>query len=203
VFQIPVPERIELLKNPERRRELDQRARSHGPLRGLAAWENLTVHAAFEARNKHLEGRTIADIARETGKTPIDAMLDLAVSEGLLTTFMPPPVGGDESLWKTPGELWADDRTLIGASGAGAHLDMIDTFAFSTQVLGSGVRKDQVISLEQAIHKMTYVAAEAFGLKERGLLRPGLARRPGRDGPGNDGFRTGVHALRPALQRAP
>ena len=100
-------------------------------------------------------------------------MLDLAISEGLRTSFMPPPVGGDESLWKTRGELWADDRTLIGASDAGAHLDMIDTFAFSTQVLGNGVRKYRVISLEQAIHKMTQVSAEAFGLKERGLLRPG------------------------------
>ena len=62
---------------------------------------------------------------------------------------------------------------IIGASDAGAHLDMIDTFAFSTQVLGNGVRQHGVISLEQAIHQMTQVAAEAFGLVDRGVLKPG------------------------------
>ncbi len=173
IFRLPVPERIEALRQPERRRELDQRARSNGPFRVLAQWENLTVHATVLPANKHLEGRTIGDIARESGKTPIDAMLDLAISEGLRTSFMPPVVGGDESLWEMRGKLWRDDRTLIGASDAGAHLDMIDTFAFSTQVLGNGVRKHKVMALEQAIHKMTQVSAEAFGLSERGLLRPG------------------------------
>jgi N-acyl-D-aspartate/D-glutamate deacylase len=39
------------------------------------------------------------------------------------------------------GRLWADDRVLIGASDAGAHLDVIDTFAFSTTVLEKGVRQ--------------------------------------------------------------
>jgi len=173
LFQMPVEARIEALRDPQRRRELDQSARSSGPLRAIAVWEDLTVNATFNPENKHLEGRTIGEIAGETGKTPIDAMLDLAISEGLRTSFMPPPVGGDESLWQVRGRLWKDDRTLIGASDAGAHLDMIDTFAFSTQVLGNGVRKHRVISLEDAIHQMTEVPAQFFGLRERGLLRPG------------------------------
>jgi N-acyl-D-aspartate/D-glutamate deacylase len=100
-------------------------------------------------------------------------MIDLALSEELRTSFMPPAIGGDESLWSMRGKLWADDRTLIGASDAGAHLDMIDTFAFSTQVLGNGVRKYGVISLEQAVHQMTQVAAGAFGLVDRGVLKVG------------------------------
>ena len=49
--------------------------------------------------------------------------------------------------------------TVIGASDAGAHLDMIDTFAFSTQVLEHGVRKRGLIGLEQAIHQLTAVPA--------------------------------------------
>ena len=62
---------------------------------------------------------------------------------------------------------------MIGASDAGAHLDMIDTFAFSTQVLGNGVREYGVISLEQAVHQITNVPAELFGLHERGLIKEG------------------------------
>lgn len=142
-------------------------------MRNLAAWEDMTVHAVFDEKNKPLEGKTVGEIAEEQGKKPFDAMLDLAISEGLRTSFMPPAIGGDEALWQTRGKLWADDRTLIGASDAGAHLDMIDTFAFSTQVLGNGVRKFGVISLEQAVHQMTQVPAEAFGLIDRGVLKEG------------------------------
>jgi N-acyl-D-aspartate/D-glutamate deacylase len=173
LFRMNVADRIAYLKDPAHRRELDEQARSAGPLRGLADWANLTVHSAFKDENKRYEGRTIASIADEQRKAPFDAMLDLAIDEGLRTSFMPPAVGGDTALWKVRGQLWQDDRTVIGASDAGAHLDMIDTFAFSTQVLGNGVREYRAIGLEQAVHQLTQVPAELFGLRERGLLRPG------------------------------
>ncbi len=173
LFQLSIDDRIKQLSDPQRRRSLDESARTSGPLRGLANWSALTVHAVHDAANRHLEGRTIGEIAAEQHKAPFDAMLDLAISEGLRTSFMPPAVGGDEALWKVRGRLWGDDRTVIGASDAGAHLDMIDTFAFSTQVLGNGVREHRVIGLEQAIHQLTQVPAELFGLRERGLLREG------------------------------
>jgi N-acyl-D-aspartate/D-glutamate deacylase len=173
LFRMSIDDRIAYLKDRKNRRELDEKARSAGPLRGLADWANLTVHATFKPENKHLEGRTIGDIAADLNKTPFDTMLDLAISEGLRTAFMPPAVGGDTALWKVRGKLWQDERTVIGASDAGAHLDMIDTFAFSTQVLGNGVREFKAIELEQAIHQLTQVPAELFGLRERGLLRAG------------------------------
>ncbi len=173
LFQLSIDDRIIALSDPQQRRSLDESARASGPLRGLANWSALTVHSVHNPENRHLEGRTIGAIAVEQHKAPFDAMLDLAIAEGLRTSFMPPAVGGDEALWKVRGRLWSDDRTVIGASDAGAHLDMIDTFAFSTQVLGNGVRKYQVIGLEQAIHQLTQVPAELFGLRERGLLREG------------------------------
>jgi N-acyl-D-aspartate/D-glutamate deacylase len=173
LFRLPVEERMRVLRDPERRRALDEAARASGPFRGLANWPELTVHSAFDPKHKHLEGRKIGDIAAEQGKTPFDAMLDLALAEGLRTSFMPPAVGADKALWKVRGRLWADDRTVIGASDAGAHLDMIDTFAFSTQVLGNGVREHEAITLPAAVHQLTQVPAELFGLRERGLLRVG------------------------------
>jgi len=84
---------------------------------------------------------------------------------------MPPAAGTDEESWRLRGEIWRDDRTVIGASDAGAHLDMIDTFAQTTQVLGNGVRKYGVIELEEAIHQLTEVPASLYGLKQRGVLR--------------------------------
>lgn len=173
LFKMPVEKRIEVLNDPARRAELDESARSKHPMRSFARFEKFIVDTVFNKENKHLEGRAIGEIAAEQNKSAIDAMLDLSLSEGLRTSFVAPSVGGDEALWKVRGRLWEDDRTLIGASDAGAHLDMIDTFAFSTQVLGNGVRKYHVISLEKAIHQMTQVPAEAFGLADRGLLKVG------------------------------
>jgi len=173
LFQMPVGERIEKLKDKALRKELDTLGRTKGPMRNMAQYEKLTVDATFNAENKKYEERTIGDIAEELGKEPINAMLDLAISEDLRTSFRTPVVGGDPSLWKDRADLWQDDRTLIGASDAGAHLDMIDTFAFSTNVLGKGVRENGVIALERAVHEMTQVPAEAFGIVDRGLLQPG------------------------------
>ena len=173
LFRLPIDERMRVLRDPARRRALDESAHAAGPFRGLANWPALTVHSVFDPKNKALEGRKIGDIAAEQRKSPFDAMLDLALSEGLRTSFMPPAVGADKALWKVRGRLWADDRTVIGASDAGAHLDMIDTFAFSTQVLGNGVREHEAIALPAAIHQLTQVPAELFGLRERGLLRVG------------------------------
>jgi N-acyl-D-aspartate/D-glutamate deacylase len=173
LFRMSVAERMRVLADPAARRRLDDSARSAGPLRGLANWAALTVHAVADPKHKRFEGRTVGEIAAEQGKAPIDAMLDLAIAEGLRTSFMPPVIGGDSALWQARGRLWADDRTVIGASDAGAHLDMIDTFAFSTQVLGNGVREHHVISLEDAVHQLTQVPAELMGLRERGVLREG------------------------------
>ncbi len=173
LFKLSVAERIALLKDPAVRKRLDASANAKGPLRALARWADMTVHAAWLDKNKSLEGRKIGDIARESGKAPFDAMLDLAIDEGLRTFFMPRGNDTDTALWKVRGELWRDERTVIGASDAGAHLDMIDTFAFSSQVLGNGVREHGVIGLEDAVHQLTQVPAELFGLKQRGVLQPG------------------------------
>ena len=64
------------------------------------------------------------------------------------------------------GKVWSDPRTIIGASDAGAHLDTIDTFAFTTQLLGRGVREKKLIGLEEAVHQLTDVPARLYGLKQ-------------------------------------
>ena len=101
-------------------------------------------------------------------------MIDIAVEDDLQTYFMPPMMGDDEETWKMRGELWHDDRTIIGASDAGAHLDMIDTFAFSSKVLGEGVRDRGLITMEEAVRQLTDIPANLYGLRERGRLEEGF-----------------------------
>jgi N-acyl-D-aspartate/D-glutamate deacylase len=166
---------MERLRDPAVRAQLDEDARSpeSGMLRALAVWGNMTLDQTFSPANEKYHGRRIDEIADELGKSTFDTMIDIALEDDLQTYFMPPALGQDKASWELRGQTWRDDRAVIGASDAGAHLDMIDTFAFSTQVLGNGVRKYGVIALEDAVHQLTDVPARLYGLRERGRLVEG------------------------------
>jgi N-acyl-D-aspartate/D-glutamate deacylase len=70
-------------------------------------------------------------------------------------------------------DVWRDPRTVVGASDAGAHLDMINTFSYSTALLGPAVRDRGLLSLEEAVHQLTDVPARLYGVRERGRLAEG------------------------------
>jgi N-acyl-D-aspartate/D-glutamate deacylase len=142
-------------------------------MRVFFEWDKWTIAEAYAALNKHLEGKTLAELGRVQHKTALDALLDLALSEDLKTSFSPPTPGEDDESWRLRGQSWRDARTVVGGSDAGAHLDMLDTFAFTTKVLGEGVRRRGLLDLPEAIRQMTQVPAEYLGLNERGILREG------------------------------
>jgi N-acyl-D-aspartate/D-glutamate deacylase len=66
-----------------------------------------------------------------------------------------------------------DDRAVIGASDAGAHLDMLATFSYATTLLGACVREHGMLPLEEAVYRLTDVPARLYGLRDRGRLVPG------------------------------
>jgi N-acyl-D-aspartate/D-glutamate deacylase len=174
LFKLPIEERKRRLQDPAFRRTLDEGAHSEGAglLRGLAHWERLIVDQVARPEHEMLRGRTIGEIAEGLGKEPFDAMLDLAISEDLLTSFMPTPIGDDDASWKLRASVWRDPRAVVGASDAGAHLDMIDTFAFSTVLLGNA-RTRELIPVEEAVRLLTDVPAKLYGLSGRGRLTEG------------------------------
>jgi N-acyl-D-aspartate/D-glutamate deacylase len=173
--QMPLAERMQALRDPAVRERLDRMANSEeaGIFRNLAKWETYTIVEVFDPANKPLQGLTVGKIAEMQGKTPFDALVDLCLSENLKTSFAPPTFGSDEAAWKLRAEVWRDWRTVIGGSDAGAHLDMIDTFSFSSQVLGPAVRERGLMPLEEAVHRLTQVPAELIGLTGRGTLKDG------------------------------
>jgi N-acyl-D-aspartate/D-glutamate deacylase len=175
LFGLPVAERLRKLQEREFRDYLQERATSKDAagFAMLARWEHMTIAQVFSAQNKPYEGRKIGEVAVELGKAPFDTLLDIAIADELRTQFMPLTGGDDAATYALRAKLWLDPRTVIGGSDAGAHLDMIDTFAFSTKVLGKGVREHAVIGLEQAVQQLTQVPAQLMGLRERGELRAG------------------------------
>jgi N-acyl-D-aspartate/D-glutamate deacylase len=176
VFKWPVAERMRRFKDPALRRQLAADAAtvpSDAVLVAMARLPNYTVVSVTAEKNKKYEGRKIAAIAAEEHREPMDVMLDIALDDGLRSTFAPEIGGHDHKAYELRGRLWRDDRTLIGASDAGAHLDLIDTFAFSTSLLQQGVREHGVITLEEAVHQITDRPARYFGLIERGRIAVG------------------------------
>jgi N-acyl-D-aspartate/D-glutamate deacylase len=176
IFRVPLEARIEQFKSPAAREQLANDAASlsaDSPLRNKRRFGDYTVVTTRAAQNKPHEGRLVRDIAEEWGCAPLDAMLDVAIADGLRTIFSPPMGGESHEIYELRGEIWRDDRTLIGASDAGAHLDMIDSFAFSTHLLQHSVREHRVVSLEEAVHQITDRLARYFGLVHRGRIETG------------------------------
>ena len=135
-------------------------------------WDIPKVEKVVKPENQKYVGKTIAEMAAMRNQAPIDAFLDLALDENLETIFWNANNGGD---WNAMGEILRSPYVLIGTSDAGAHVLFGADFGYGTILLGLWVRERQVMSLEQAIHKLTFHPASIFGLQGRGLLRPGYA----------------------------
>ena len=126
LFGLPVGDRIAALRDPDTRRRLDEGAQSPdaGIIGALARWRNLTVIETFAPETAGFEGMRVGDIARATGKSEFDAVLDIVVADELRTGLSPTMPPASDDVWHVA-DAWRDDRTVVGASDAAAHLDMM------------------------------------------------------------------------------
>ena len=194
----PMASRLARLRDPQTRErlvaELDDP--SMGSLR--LTWDQVTVVATRDDRNRSCEGRTIADIALESGKAPIDAMLDLAVAEDLETMFAIRRKIAEQE--RAVIEQLVDHPMLMaGSSDGGAHLLTFCGADYTTRLLTDWVPSR--LTLEQAVAKLTFVPAMSMGLWDRGLIRPGMAGDLVVFEPERLGVGTGAHATRLPCRR--
>ncbi|HEY6319705.1 MAG TPA: amidohydrolase family protein [Acidimicrobiia bacterium] len=171
---LPPDEKMRALADPAERTRLAERASSKdaGMLRGLATWENMTIIETFAPENRELVGRKVGDIATERGQAPFDALLDVVLADQLRTVLLPPIAGNDEASWELRRDIWRDKRAVVGASDAGAHLDMLSTFTYSTAMLRS-CRERGLMPLEEAVQLLTDRQARLYGIRERGRVVEG------------------------------
>lgn len=173
LFRLPVEDRITQLKNRFVRDTLAASASQKSMTSGFAKWHAFRVAEVFAEKNKHFEGLTIGEIAKKTGGDTFEVMIGIALDDDLRTSFMVDAKGEDLDGYKFRAEMWASDLTIVGASDGGAHMDMIDTFAFSTTLLQKA-REFGVMSLPDAVRQLTSVPASVMGIRDRGTLAPGL-----------------------------
>lgn len=123
-----------------------------------------------------LQGKRLSQIAEEQGKEPLDALFDLIVADHGQTGAIYFMMSEDDMRaalrapfvsFCTDSGARANDGPLAGAKshprGWGSY----------PRILGRYVREERLLTLEQAIHKMTGMPAKRVGLRDRGLLRAG------------------------------
>jgi N-acyl-D-aspartate/D-glutamate deacylase len=175
ILALPLEERLRALSDPDVRRHMDEGAHSPeaGLIGALANWGILTFFECHTPETRAFEGRRVGEVATEQGQDPFDALMDVVVADRLRTILLPPiPAETDEG-WRLRAEVWLDDRSVIGGSDAGAHLDMFCGATYSTVLLGEAVRDRQLLTMEQAIHQLTDVPARLYGLRDRGRVAEG------------------------------
>jgi len=167
-------EKLRAYGDPEMREKL--RAEVDAPLgpdsRFSKRWDLLFVDEPFLEKNQKLKGKSVEELAQAWGKEPLDAFLDLAVEEELNTVF---GFGQNNSDRDAVAQILSSPYTVIGLSDGGAHVQFRCLVGYSTRLLGYWVRERGIMSLEQAVRRLTFDSASAFGIYDRGLLQPGLA----------------------------
>lgn len=167
-------EKLAMLRDPAGRAEMDRLAQTQtGPQRSFANWASYTLAETDADEYTRFTGRAIGDIARELGRSPWDTLADIVVADELRTVIANPVRGEERAAWERRVEVWRDHRTLVGASDAGAHLDMIDSFSFATTLIAKAYREHGLVPIEEAVHHLTAAPAELYGLVDRGTLREG------------------------------
>jgi dihydroorotase/N-acyl-D-amino-acid deacylase len=146
-------------------------------VKSVGGWHGVLVASVQKPENKRYEGKRLDEVARMMGKDPVDAVCDLLISEGgsaeaiyfsmseadVALAMKQPWVGvGSDGIAVTP------DMAFMGKP----HPRFYGTFP---RVLGVYVREKKVLTLPDAIRKMTSLPAQIAGLTGRGLLRAGMA----------------------------
>ncbi len=135
-------------------------------------WDKVHVVQTTDPRHRGFEQRSVAEIAAEQERDPLDTMLDLALAEDLGTTFTAQLLNSDEA---AVGAMLNHPHSIVSLSDAGAHLTFFTDAGFGLHLLGHWVRERGAMSLPEAVRRLTSQSALLFGMPQRGLLREGYA----------------------------
>jgi N-acyl-D-aspartate/D-glutamate deacylase len=140
----------------------------------VPSWDSVRI--AVPSRHPEDAGLTLGDVARRRGLDPLDAVCDYLVAEAghtriLVTSMAEADV---DEITRAPWVLVGSDGNALAPYGVTSqgkpHPRFYGTFA---RVLGRCRRERGLLTLPEAVRKMTGGSAEALGLADRGLLRPG------------------------------
>jgi N-acyl-D-aspartate/D-glutamate deacylase len=174
VRALPLDQQKKALRDPETRRKLVESAtRGNSGRKAVGAeakppeWQYFYVMDRIQRPH-----RSVADVAKQRGTQPIEAMIDLSLEHDLKLFFRQPLANEnqDDAL-----ELMKNPNTCVTFSDSGAHVSQIMDSSLQTHLLSHWVREKQAFTLEEAVKMITYDTSTRWGFHDRGLLREGLA----------------------------
>jgi N-acyl-D-amino-acid deacylase len=144
--------------------------------RGLAygggdVWVNIRLGAFRSSEFRQYEGWTVSAVARDRDQHPADAMADMLIAEdlGVNEVAAGPDAASLPRFVTHPMGMVGTDSVFIG------EMPSPRTYGSYPRILGEFVREQKLLTLEEAVYKMTGAPAARLGLTDRGVLRPGAA----------------------------
>jgi dihydroorotase/N-acyl-D-amino-acid deacylase len=144
---------------------------------GAGGGEGILLISVLNKDLKKYEGMTMAEIGRRLGKDPREAVMDFVIADQGKSSCVTSIMSEDDvrAALKHPlvsictdSEAAAEDGPL---SGSKSHPRAWGTFP---RILGKYVREEKLLRLEEAVRKMTSLPASRVGIRDRGILRPGM-----------------------------
>ncbi|RLE35157.1 MAG: D-aminoacylase [Acidobacteria bacterium] len=173
-FAAEGPERlVENLKNE------DFRKRVWRELQTGSGFENLIEYCGFDgvkifgaAITEELKGKSIAEIAEERSTQPFDTICDIIVENAgdVRAGYFMREEAQVARLFALPYVMGCTDGSIKSEFLPAGHPR--DTGSFP-QLIRKFVREKKIVSIEEAIHKLTYLPADMTGLKGKGLIEEG------------------------------
>jgi dihydroorotase/N-acyl-D-amino-acid deacylase len=152
------------------------------------SWENqwagsggasgIMVVSVVNTALKKYEGKTFEQIGQEDGKEPLDALMDLVIADRGNSSNVIFIMNEDDVrlALKHPFVSLCTDSSAVAADGIySEEKSHPRAWGSATRILGKYVREERLLSLEEAIRKMTSLPASRMGLADRGQVRTGFA----------------------------
>ena len=178
------------LKSPQDRARIRAAMEDTNPdwesrYQSAGTWQNVQLAAigrtrgsatAGESPNRKYEGMRVAEAAQQAGKDPFDFVFDLLIEErgSVACVYFIIDEADLELAMKQPWVAVGSDGSSLAIDGPlRAGVPHPRNFGTFPRVLGRYVRERKVISLEEAIRKMTTLPASILGLSDRGAIKAG------------------------------
>ena len=136
---------------------------------GSAGIRDVRIGNFRRAENRPWESRTLGEYLDAMGRDPVDAIADLILAEDLCANMIVPGphLDGIRTFLRHPSGMVGSDAILI------ADKPSPRTYGTFPRILGQFVRDEGLVGLEEAVRRMTSLAAQRFGFRDRGVLRDG------------------------------
>ena len=171
------------LRDPARRRAVRDSivaaggGRGENMFRGTGGADGIMVASVYSDSLRPLQGRRVGEIARARGTDPLETLFDLLVADNGRVGAIYFSMNEDDLRAAMVKDWVAVNTDYDGVAPDGPFGDIRPhprSYGAFTRILGRYVRELQLLTLEQAVRKMTSLAAQRVGLVERGLVRPGM-----------------------------